>query len=158
MSDALGSNRQRSRDITIRDLLPADEAGWRRLWDGYNAFYETAVAPEITARTWDRILDPASSVFGRLAEADGSSVGFSLSIIHEGTWVPDRVCYLEDLYVDPICRGRGIGRRLIQDLIEQGRERGWATLYWHTRRDNPGRRLYDEFITADDFVRYRLPL
>ncbi|WP_129780965.1 GNAT family N-acetyltransferase [Peristeroidobacter soli] len=35
-----------------------DYAGWRPLWDGYNAFYgrvgETALAESITAATWER--------------------------------------------------------------------------------------------------------
>jgi GNAT superfamily N-acetyltransferase len=141
---------------SIRDARSSDEADWRRLWDGYNVFYETNVAPEITSQTWQRIIDPASSFLGRIAEADGTVVGFSISILHEGTWVARSVCYLEDLFVDPGCRGKGVGRKLIQDLVDRGKEQNWSTLYWHTRHDNPARRLYDEFVKADDFVRYRL--
>jgi len=34
---------------------------------------------------------------------------------------------------------------------------GWSRLYWHTRAGNlAARRLYDAFVQADDFVRYRL--
>lgn len=143
-------------DIIIRDIQPLDETEWRRLWDGYNAFYETSVAPEITSRTWQRILDPGSSVMGRIAEIGANPVGFSVSVLHHGTWVAGPVCYLEDLFVDPACRGKGIGRKLIQDLVDRGREENWSTLYWHTRDDNPARRLYDEFVEADEFVRYRL--
>jgi GNAT superfamily N-acetyltransferase len=144
--------------INIRDAKSSDEAEWRRLWDGYNVFYETHVAPEVTSSTWQRMLDPASSVMGRVAEVDGKVVGFSLGVLHEGTWVRGPVCYLEDLFVDPASRGKGVGRRLIQDLVDLGRERNWSSLYWHTRADNPARRLYDEFAGADDFVRYRLQL
>lgn len=142
--------------IIIRDARPSDEADWRRLWDGYNAFYETRVAPEITSRTWLSILDPGSTVLGRIAETDGNPAGFSISILHDGTWVAGPVCYLEDLFVDPACRGKGVGRKLIQDLVDRGKSQGWSRLYWHTRQDNPARRLYDEFAEADDFVRYRL--
>ena len=40
-----------------------------------------------------------------------------------------------------------------------GRERGWSRLYWHTRASNEtARRLYDKFVNADDFVRYRMIL
>ncbi|MFP3617112.1 GNAT family N-acetyltransferase, partial [Paraburkholderia sp. SIMBA_050] len=53
---------------------------------------------------------------------------------------------------------RGVGRRLIEDLVALGRARGWSRLYWHTRRDNPARKLYDTFVQADDFVRYQLAL
>lgn len=139
-------------------MRSTDNADWRRLWDGYNAFYEANVAPEITSRTWQRILDPGSTVLGRIALVDDTPVGFSLSVLHEGTWVAGPICYLEDLFVDPGCRGRGIGRKLLQDVVDRGRAQGWSTLYWHTRENNPARRLYDEFIKADDFVRYRIQL
>jgi GNAT superfamily N-acetyltransferase len=144
--------------ITIRDVKPSDEAEWRRLWDGYTVFYETTVAPEITSLTWQRILDPNSAVIGRIAEVDGKVIGFSISVLHDGTWVRGLVCYLEDLFVDPASRGKGAGRRLIQDLVDLGRQRNWSSLYWMTRENNPARRLYDAFAKADDFVRYRLQL
>lgn len=142
--------------INVRYAQAADEAPWRKLWDAYAAFYETVVAPEITTHTWQRILDPRSPIIGRIAEDRGEVIGFSVSVLHEGTWVSNPVCYLEDLFVAPDCRGKGAGRRLIQDLLDLGKERKWSGLYWHTRAGNPARRLYDEFIGADDFVRYRI--
>ncbi|MFG1287130.1 GNAT family N-acetyltransferase [Xanthobacter versatilis] len=147
-----------SEAVLIEDARPADEAEWRRLWAGYNAFYEASVAPQVTDRTWQRMLDPASPLLGRVARRGGGLAGFSISVLHEGTWVVAPVCYLEDLFVDPACRGLGIGRRLIADLVSLGKARGWSRLYWHTRRDNPARALYDRFVEADDFVRYRMEL
>jgi GNAT superfamily N-acetyltransferase len=56
-------------------------------------------------------------------------------------------------------RGRGLGRALIEDLIALGRARGWSRLYWHTRQGNAtARRVYDRFVKADDFVRYKMLL
>lgn len=138
--------------------VAVDEQAWRRLWASYNAFYEAAVPEIVTARTWRRILDPACPIFCRLVTLDGKIVGFSNSVIHEGTWTTAPICYLEDLFVDQECRGRGVGRLLIQDLLDRARSKGWSRLYWHTRAGNPARRLYDEFVKADDFVRYRLLL
>jgi|SRR5271169_1418758 len=142
--------------ISIRDPLPVDETAWRELWSGYNAFYQTTVPEAVTARTWQRILDPASPIFGRLAVANDYVAGFSTGILHEGTWVIAPVCYLEDLFVEPNFRGRGLGRMLIADLVDRAKAKGWSRLYWHTRENNPARRLYDEFAKADDFVRYQL--
>ncbi len=138
------------------DAQAADEAPWRKPWDAYAAFYEAVLAPEITTLTWQRILDPHSPIIGRIAEDGGEVIGFSVSVLHEGTWAPNLVCYLEDLFVDPEFRGNGAGGLLIQDLLGLGNERKWSGLYWHTRAGNPARRLYDEFIEADDFVRYRI--
>lgn len=141
---------------TIRDPTATDEAAWRGLWSQYNAFYEILVPDDVTAQTWRRILDPASSIFGRLATVDGTVIGFTNSVLHEITWAVAPVCYLEDLFVAPAYRDRGIGRMLIADLIERAKSNRWSRLYWHTRAGNPARRLYDEFVQADDFVRYRL--
>jgi GNAT superfamily N-acetyltransferase len=142
--------------MIIRDASLQDEASWKRLWAGYNAFYETSVPDEVTNQTWRRIFDPASGIFARLAEQNGDVIGFSVSVLHGGTWTIGPICYLEDLFVDPNRRGQGAGRLLIQDLVDRARSRRWSRLYWHTRADNPARNLYDQFAKADDFVRYRL--
>jgi GNAT superfamily N-acetyltransferase len=142
----------------IRDPAAVDEDEWRQLWSDYNAFYEIGIPETVTMQTWQRILDPASAIFGRLAVTNGAIVGFSVSVLHEGTWTVAPICYLEDLFVEPNSRGRGFGRLLIQDLVDRARSMGWSRLYWHTRANNPARRLYDEFVMADDFVRYRMIL
>jgi GNAT superfamily N-acetyltransferase len=105
------------------------------------------------------MLAPGSGIVGRLAEENGSVVGFTVSVLHAGTWTKTPICYLEDLFVDPEIRGKGIGKALIEDLIAMARERGWSRLYWNTRASNAtARRLYDRFVQADDFVRYLLVL
>ncbi|TLG78967.1 GNAT family N-acetyltransferase [Methylocystis sp. B8] len=143
----------------VREFRETDVEDWRRLWDGYNDFYETAVPDEVTEYTLRRLLDPKSALIGRIAEKDGRVAGFSISVLHDSTWTLSQTCYLEDLFVDPTLRGAGVGRALIQDLIDLGRMRGWSQLYWLTRANNErARRLYDSFVEADAFVRYRLTL
>ncbi|CAO4175594.1 GNAT family N-acetyltransferase [Methylorubrum aminovorans] len=145
--------------MRIRDPAAADEAGWRQIWAGYLAFYGEDLAEAVTAATWRRILDPASPVFARLAEVDGTLVGMTVNVLHEGTWTAAPICYLEDLFVAPEARGAGIGRSLIGDLIALGKTRGWSRLYWHTKSENvQARWLYERFVAADDFCRYRLVL
>lgn len=143
----------------LRDARPDDEAAWRALWAGYLDFYRTELTEAVTADTWRRILDPASRLFCRLAVHDGQAVGFAVCVMHEGTWSPAPVCYLEDLFVAPAARGLGVGAALIQELVDRGRREGWRRLYWHTQGDNAAaRRLYDRFAAADGFVRYDIDL
>ena len=142
----------------IRDPTAADEKAWRNLWSQYNKYYRVVIPETVTDHTWQRILDPTSPIFGRLAIINGSVAGFSVSVLHEGTWTTKPVCSLEDLFVEPPYRSRGCGRQLVQDLMDRAKSKGWSRLYWHTDPDNPARRLYDRFVLADDFVRYRLVL
>lgn len=143
----------------VREMREADAKDWRRLWSGYNDFYETPLPDEVTEHTLRRLLDPASAMIGRIAEKDECVAGFSISVLHDSSWTSSPACYLEDLFVDPDFRGAGVGRALIQDLIDLGRSRGWSRLYWLTQASNKrARRLYDEFVQADNFVHYRLTL
>lgn len=145
--------------LTLRDISPADEPSWRRLWADYLTFYKATVPDTITDATWAKLFDPTSAVFGRVATRDGKMIGFALSRVHEGTWTASNSCYLEDLFVDQTARGGGAGRALIQDLVEMGRQRGWSRLEWHTAEGNAvARGLYDTFVLADDHVRYRMKL
>jgi GNAT superfamily N-acetyltransferase len=145
--------------LVIRDPKPGDEAAWRDLWAGYVAFYKSEVSEAVTAATWQRLFMPGSGMVGRMAEWEGALSGFTVSIVHPRSWALAPICYLEDLFVEPELRGRGLGRALIEDLVALGRERGWSGLYWHTQQGNAtARALYDRFAKADDFVRYRILL
>jgi len=140
----------------IRDATPADEAAWRQLWTGYLAFYEVALPDEVTAATWARLMDPASPVKVRLAEEDGQVMGFAIHLHHPSTWVLGEDAYLEDLFVAPAGRGRGLGRALIEDLYALARAKGWHRVYWLTDQDNAtARRLYDSLAPSDNHIRYR---
>lgn len=147
----------KNKPLLVRDPLPVDEAAWRRLWAGYCAFYETDVPEAVTSGTWNRMLSSDAPLLGRIAEWEGKPAGFTISVLHEGTWTLKPICYLEDLFVDSAVRGKGLGRALLQDVLNLARERGCSRLYWHTRAENrEARRLYDKLAAADDFVRYRL--
>jgi GNAT superfamily N-acetyltransferase len=144
--------------VKFRSLDKQDKTQWLSLWKGYNDFYGSELADEVTEYTWTRLLDPASSMFCRVAVLDGTVVGFAHCVLHEGTWVTSQMCYLEDLFVDPAWRGKGVARQLIQFVLNEAKEQGWSRFYWHTRIHNPARKLYDEFVAADDFVRYCVSL
>ena len=145
--------------VTIRDAAPEDESGWRSLWDQYLDFYQVVLAPEVTAATWARLMDPASPVKARLAFDAGRMVGFAIHLHHPSTWVIGEDCYLEDLFLSPEARGKKIGKALIDDLVALARAKGWQRLYWHTDEDNAtARRLYDRFTPSDGHVRYRMKL
>lgn len=145
--------------LTIRDCAAGDEAAWRGLWDGFLTYYGVELDPKVTAFTWARLMDPANALKARLAVEGDQVFGFAIHQHHPSTWVMGDDCYLEDLFVDPSARGRGVGRALIEDLIALARGRGWQRLYWNTDSTNEtARRLYDSITPDDGHIRYRLTL
>lgn len=146
--------------ILIRPIEPGDSAAWAEMWAAYAVFYKVSLSEEVTAATWARIIEPSGPIEALLATGiHGDAVGFANYLLHPYTWSDKPTCYLEDLFVSPEARGRGVGRALIDRLIALGRERGWGRLYWTTQQDNAtARRLYDRFGPADDVVRYTIAL
>jgi GNAT superfamily N-acetyltransferase len=143
--------------VTVRDARSEDEARWRELWADYLAFYEVTVDDDITDATWRRVFDPASAISMRVAEVDGKVMGFALFLTHEGTWIRGKDCYLEDLFVDPEARGKGVGRALMDNLVSLCKENGWSRLYWHTSEENKtAQALYDSYVKSDGHIRYRI--
>ena len=81
--------------------------------------------------------DLATSLFGPRPYAevvfaclDGIPVGFALFFHNFSTFIGKPGIYLEDLFVRPQARGRGIGRRLLAWLARTTLERGCARLDW----------------------------
>jgi GNAT superfamily N-acetyltransferase len=79
----------------------------------------------------------AESLFGQhryaetlLAEDDGTPVGFALFFHNFSTFLGLPGVYLEDLFVVPEHRGRGIGRALLRRLARVAVERGCGRLEW----------------------------
>jgi GNAT superfamily N-acetyltransferase len=71
-----------------------------------------------------------------LAEIDGEVAGFALFFENYSTWRGRSGVYLEDLFVKPTYRGRGIGRALFREVARRAVERGagrfeWAVLDWN---------------------------
>lgn len=145
--------------VSVRDAEPADEAAFLQLWQGFCDGYGLALAPEVTAFTWARLMDPANTLTARLALLDHAVIGFAIHQHHPSTWVMGDDGYLEDLFVAPAARGQGAGKALIEDLITLGRARGWRRIYWLTEIENAtARRLYDRYCSDDGHIRYRLTL
>jgi len=72
-----------------------------------------------------------------IAEADRRPAGFALFFHNFSTWLGRRGLYLEDLFVRPEFRGRGVGQVLMAYLAKLALERGcgrfeWSVLDWNT--------------------------
>ncbi len=65
-----------------------------------------------------------------IAEWDGLPAGFALFFANYSTFLAAPGIYLEDLFVRPEFRGKGIGKALLLHLAGIVLERGWGRLDW----------------------------
>ena len=85
----------------------------------------------------------AASLFGQgataralIAELDAEPVGYAVWFASYSTWLGRNGLYLEDLYVTPEMRGRGVGKAILRQLaalaVAQGCGRmEWSVLDWN---------------------------
>lgn len=145
--------------VRVRPIEPGDYAAWRPLWDGYNAFYgrsgPAALDERITAQTWQWFFDANEHVHALVAELDGRIVGIVHFLFHRSTSRSADVCYLQDLFTDEACRGRGVGRALIQRVFDTAKQAGSSRVYWTTYATNvAGRALYDKMTEYRGIITY----
>lgn len=94
-----------------------------------------------------------------LAHVGSDVAGFALYFHNFSTFVGRRGLYLEDLFVEPAYRSRGVGRRLLAHLARVAVERKcrrmeWSVLDWN----EPAIRFYRSIgaVPMDDWTVYRL--
>ena len=69
-------------------------------------------------------------LFCEIAEWDGEPAGFAVWFVNFSTFSGRSGIYLEDLFVRPAYRGKGIGKALLAYLAKLCVEKGWARLQW----------------------------
>lgn len=150
---------QSDEPLTIRPLAPGDRAAWAELWTGYLAFYETPLPQAVYERQFARLTDPGEPAFeGFVAETADGLAGLVHLIYHPHGWKIDDTCYLQDLFVAPAARGRGIARALMQAAFAAADRRGADGLYWMTQSHNAAARvLYDQIGQVTPFIKYVRP-
>ena len=145
--------------LTIRAIEEKDKNQWLKLWAGYLEFYKSTISPEQTEITWKRLINNEQKMFGFVAESEEGVIGFTHCLFRPSTWTETDYCYLEDLFVDPNIRGKGIGRALINKVVELAKEKNSKRVYWTTQEFNKTARvLYDSITPVSEFVQYRLPI
>ncbi|MEN3350565.1 MAG: hypothetical protein V7632_4200 [Bradyrhizobium sp.] len=69
-------------------------------------------------------------VFCDIAEWNGEVAGFAVWFVNYSTFAGRHGIYLEDLFVRPALRGKGIGKALLVHLARECVAQGWARLQW----------------------------
>ena len=74
--------------------------------------------------------------FAIIAECENAPAGFALYFPNYSTWMSRRGIYLEDLYVLPEFRRRGVARALMAQLASIAVELGGGRINWLVLREN----------------------
>lgn len=145
--------------LTIRPMSVSDRVSWEKLYVAYLQFYESEPIASSTELLWSRLTGANPEIQGFVAEDKGVVVGIVHFHFQLSSWTHTWHCYLEDLYVDPGKRSRGVGRSLISALKNSALQKKCSELFWITRAGNKtARKLYDQMATPSDFVRYEIML
>ncbi len=141
--------------VTVREIQEQDKAAWLDLWQSYQSFYDVVLSAEVTETTWQRFFETHEPVHARIALDGDRIVGIVHYLFHRSTWMIEPTCYLQDVFVDPAARGRGVARALIEAVYEEADRRGGRQVYWLTHNTNAvARGLYDKLAINAGFIVY----
>jgi GNAT superfamily N-acetyltransferase len=133
-------------EITIRKAVKEDCG---RMLELIKELAEYEKAPEQVTVNFDHFVESgfcANPVWwAYVAEADGKVEGFALYYIRYSTWKGQRM-YLEDILVTEKMRGRGLGKLLLDNLIEEAKEKQFTGIAWQVLDWNePAINFYKKF-------------
>ena len=146
--------------LQIRDAVPGDAAlvlSFIEALANYEKLRHECVA---TVEDVDRALfgpDPVPRVL--IAEWDGTPVGFALWFRNFSTFLARPGIWLEDLFVHPEARGRGVGKALLAALARMAVERGYGRVEWSVLDWNAPSIAFYQSLDAramDEWTTFRL--
>ena len=130
--------------MLVRPAERKDRAQLLDLIEGYFAFYRTPFARPKVEALLDLLEQDSGLGVQLVAEADGRLQGFASLYACVDTLVADRILVMNDLFVDPSVRNRGIGAALFDASLEYATTHRYARLDWVTAQDNrDAQRFYD---------------
>jgi GNAT superfamily N-acetyltransferase len=117
-----------ARTDEIEEMLPLIRA--------YCEFYEAEPRDQGLRVMFRTLITDSSQGAVFIARDDGRAVGFATLDWKWSSLKAARMGYLEDLFVDPEARGKGIADALIEACANRCRELGMPAMAWQTAPDN----------------------
>jgi GNAT superfamily N-acetyltransferase len=121
-----------SREAGVK-IRPAIESDCPRLMELIRQLAVYERAPNELTATLDHFTDSGFGKtpvwWGFVADVDGKVEGFALYYIRYSTWKGQRM-FLEDFIVDEKFRGKGIGKLLFDQLIEEAKRKKFNGIVW----------------------------
>ena len=143
-------------DYVIRMVKKTDRQQWNNLYQGYADFYHAEQTSAMRDTVWAWLHDERNEISGLVAEtADGTLLGLAHFRPFARPLSATIGCFLDDLFVNPDARGRGVADALIQRIEAIARDKGWSVVRWITADNNyRGRAVYDRHASKTNWVTY----
>src|SRR5580700_7809088 len=144
-------------------IVPATERDLPAILDMIRALAEYERLAHLVTATEEQLrktlfgITPAAEVL--LAQAERECAGFAVFFATYSTFLAQPGLYLEDLYVKPHLRGKGIGFALLKHVARTAAERGCGRLEWGVLDWNqPSIEFYKKLgaLPMDEWTKYRL--
>lgn len=117
--------------LTIRSARPADSTLVFALVRELAEFEKLAAAVDATeAQIAAALFAPEPHLFCDIAEWEGTPAGFAVWFLNFSTFRGRPGLYLEDIFVRPTFRRRGIGKALLTRLAKRCVDGGYARFEW----------------------------
>jgi GNAT superfamily N-acetyltransferase len=141
----------------IREIKLTDKEQWENLYEGYAKFYKVEMNKTILKTVWNWIHDKNHEVEGIVYEVNNKIVGLAHYRKMPRPLRGQEIGFLDDLYVDPDYRRKGIGEKFLNYLKELSKSRGWNLIRWLTHDDNiKAKSLYDRVAEKTNWDLYEL--
>lgn len=144
----------------IRRAAPEDAAAITEMIYALAEFEHAADQCTVTETQISAALFGAvPTVYGHVAEVDGEIAAMALWFVNFSTWDGMAGIYLEDLFVCPEFRRRGLARALLAELASECLQRGYTRLSWAVLNWNADAiTLYDRIggEPQNEWTTYRL--
>jgi GNAT superfamily N-acetyltransferase len=152
--------RQLAEDVEIRPARTEEIEEMLPLIRAYCEFYETEPNDEGLRKMFETLTSDPSQGAVFIARDGGRAVGFATLDWKWSSLKAARIGYLEDLFVDPEMRGKGIADALIAVCADRCRELGMPAMEWLTAPDNHrAQKVYNRTgADSDTYVEYDLEL
>jgi len=145
-------------EYVVTKLDSSDREQWHRLYRGYAQFYEMPMSEETLETVWQWIFDPQQPFYSLIAkDEEGLAVGLMHYRAMPSPLRGSQVGFLDDLFVEPSCRGSGVVDLMFDRLKQEAQAHGWPFTRWVTAENNyRGRAVYDRVAEKTQWQTYQL--
>ena len=142
---------------SVREIQLKDKEQWQELYKGYANFYKVEMNNQILETVWSWLHDKNHELNGIVYEIDENIVALAHYRRMPRPLKGKDVGFLDDLFVEPIHRGKKIGEQLLNELKKISKSKGWDLIRWITHNDNlRAKNLYDRIADKTQWDLYEL--